>query len=72
MPSELFENDVTFAVLDGENVPVLCDSKTFDEWLLRNHDRCLVRQDELNGYAVATCFQGKCFLQDGPRCFGKS
>ena len=71
MPSELFEDDVTFAVLNEENVPVLCDPKTFDEWLLQNHDRCLVRQDELDGYAVATCFQGTCFLQDGPPLFWK-
>jgi hypothetical protein len=32
MPSELLEDGSLFAVVNDVNVPVLCDSKTFNGW----------------------------------------
>jgi hypothetical protein len=69
MPRELSDNDLMCAILNEEDIPVLCTLKEFTEWSPRNHERCLIKQDEINGWTIATTFQGMSFAQDGPPLF---
>ena len=62
------EDDYTFAYLDKNDVPVLCNHARFMEWW-NSKPRWQIKTDVLHGWEVMTTFDGMSIDPDGPPLF---